>query len=564
MTSARDLQNAHEAYQSGDLDQADTIIATVLESEPGLAKAFQLKTLVALKRGDIQTADQAINEAVKLAPDDAEILNTHGNVLKYTGRILQAVQAYKESLKIAPNYLMAAQNLGELYLMEKDPVQAAAVFETALTHHQNHPVMMQGLLYALKDAQQNEPAMALLSQMPQSPALALSAGQLLAANDQSSQARNAFLQALSHAPSAIMAFRNLIQIAWLQGGLDAGRAELDTLIQNSPDTGFLYTHGADLLAEMGDLNHAGALLDACEKKFGPQAEISLERAKLCIRSNTGAEAFKHAEAALKLRPGDPAILAEFARAALMTEQYTIALEASRHMQTRAPNQQFWLAIEATALRGMGQDHTRLYDYARFVKAYDLDPPPEYDTLSDFLSQLKADLNERHKTKFHPIAQSLRGGTQTSADLRFADSRVIQDFFQALEAPIKDYLSQIGTAPDHPLTRRNNGAYRLSGAWSVKLSGDGFHVNHVHPEGWISSSFYVDVPDGTADDPENKGWIKFGEPPFDVPGMSYEHIIAPKAGSLVLFPSYMWHGTVPIAKGETRMTLPFDAVPAWGT
>ena len=137
-----------------------------------------------------------------------------------------------------------------------------------------------------------------------------------------------------------------------------------------------------------------------------------------------------------------------------------------------------------------------------------------------------------------------------------------DFFQALERPIKDYLSIVGQANDHPLTRRNNGAYRLSGAWSVKLSGDGFHVNHVHPEGWISSAFYVDVPDGTQEDPEQKGWIKFGEPPFKVPGITHEHIVAPKAGRLVLFPSYMWHGTLPIAKGMTRMTLPFDAVPAW--
>ena len=74
---------------------------------------------------------------------------------------------------------------------------------------------------------------------------------------------------------------------------------------------------------------------------------------------------------------------------------------------------------------------------------------------------------------------------------------------------------------------------------------------------------MDVPEGLADDPDKKGWIKFGEPPFTVPGMGYEHIVAPKAGRLVLFPSYMWHGTVPISDNATRMTLPFDAVPDYG-
>jgi hypothetical protein len=30
--------------------------------------------------------------------------------------------------------------------------------------------------------------------------------------------------------------------------------------------------------------------------------------------------------------------------------------------------------------------------------------------------------------------------------------------------------------------------------------------------------------------------------------------------LVLFPSYFWHGTVPISGNQTRLTVAFDAVP----
>ena len=36
------------------------------------------------------------------------------------------------------------------------------------------------------------------------------------------------------------------------------------------------------------------------------------------------------------------------------------------------------------------------------------------------------------------------------------------------------------------------------------------------------------------------------------------VIAPKVGSLVLFPAYVWHGTVPIAAGE-RLNIAFDVV-----
>jgi hypothetical protein len=37
-------------------------------------------------------------------------------------------------------------------------------------------------------------------------------------------------------------------------------------------------------------------------------------------------------------------------------------------------------------------------------------------------------------------------------------------------------------------------------------------------------------------------------------------IKPIPGTLVLFPSYMWHGTVPFHAPASRTTIAFDAVP----
>ena len=100
MTAVQDLQTAHAAYQAGELDKADAIVLKVLEDNPALAKAYQMQTLIALKRADIQTADRSAHLAVKHGPDDAEIQNTQGNVFKFTGRVSAAVAAYKKSLKI--------------------------------------------------------------------------------------------------------------------------------------------------------------------------------------------------------------------------------------------------------------------------------------------------------------------------------------------------------------------------------------------------------------------------------------------------------------------------------
>ena len=84
---------------------------------------------------------------------------------------------------------------------------------------------------------------------------------------------------------------------------------------------------------------------------------------------------------------------------------------------------------------------------------------------------------------------------------------------------------------------------------------------MHSEGWISSAYYVEVPREVEDRGERSGWIKFGEPKFEVPGAKPEKFVQPAAGKLVLFPSYMWHGTIPIHGDEPRMTIAFDVVPA---
>ncbi len=60
----------------------------------------------------------------------------------------------------------------------------------------------------------------------------------------------------------------------------------------------------------------------------------------------------------------------------------------------------------------------------------------------------------------------------------------------------------------------------------------------------------------------EGWIQFGEPGVRVePPQPAERHVEPRPGRLLLFPSYMWHGTIPYEGDETRLTVAFDIVPA---
>jgi hypothetical protein len=82
---------------------------------------------------------------------------------------------------------------------------------------------------------------------------------------------------------------------------------------------------------------------------------------------------------------------------------------------------------------------------------------------------------------------------------------------------------------------------------------------VHPQGWLSSAYYVELPD-IVDDDSRAGWLKFGEPNMPIADCPPDHYVKPAAGLLVLFPSYVWHGTVPFTEGGRRLTAAFDVVP----
>ena len=127
--------------------------------------------------------------------------------------------------------------------------------------------------------------------------------------------------------------------------------------------------------------------------------------------------------------------------------------------------------------------------------------------------------------------------------------------------ISSHIADLKLDGNHPFLARHSRNFRYAGAWSCLMRGQGFHTNHLHPEGWISSAYYVTVPEATKDAETRNGWIKFGEPSLDLPlNNAVRRAVQPVPGRLVLFPSYMWHGTIPLQASSPRTTIAFDVTP----
>lgn len=178
-----------------------------------------------------------------------------------------------------------------------------------------------------------------------------------------------------------------------------------------------------------------------------------------------------------------------------------------------------------------------------------------------LDEIASALRTMHRAQAQPIGQSLRGGTQTSGQLFLRPEPEISLLTNALASAIRLFFNDLPAAdPSHPFLRHRNMGMAFGPSWSVRFTGTGHHASHFHPNGVLSSACYIHVPETISAGTDKDGWLEIGRPPPELkldltPLATFE----PKPGRLVLFPSFLFHGTRPFTGGE-RLSVAFDLVP----
>jgi len=463
---------------------------------------------------------------------DAELAVQHLQALATLGRLQEGVAAYRRVAAGAPNNAAAAHALALALNMSGQHEEAGRIAQQVLVRGYRNAALY------------NTYARSLIAQGALGPAEA------------------ALRECVALEPRLADAHSNLAQVIWLRSGdLTQATAELDRTLQSFAGDETLWATKAAILQGGGDARGAYACLAPWATR--PQAPPALLlRAGLAALEFDPATAVSLAERALGMMPANAAARTLRAAAWLGVGEARAALADCETLLANTPDDQYLIALQTTAWRLLGDErYAQLCDYRNLVVPCQLEPPAPWQDLASFLTDLSASLNRLHDPEGHALLfQSLRHGTETTQDLSRSTDPVIQALFRAFAEPIRHYLVHIGSGSD-PLRRRNNGRWRFNGSWSVRLHSSGFHTNHTHPRGWISSACYIELPDCMTDAQSNQGVLTFGEPGIaTTASLRAEHSVRPQVGMLVLFPSYFWHGTVPFRSSQARLTVAFDAVP----
>ena len=552
---------AETYFKVGRYSDAQVILKKLLKQVNITPQIMSLSGDINKATGKLDAAVKDYRQAVTMAPKTPELHYNLALALFANSNIVEAKVALGRALKIRPDYVKALVLLGRCLAAIEQFDDAEQAFTKAITIEPNNylPHYRLGRLHVYKgnSAKATESLGASLDinqqLMPAQEALILNS--IYSGGHQTTA--DLIEASLRIAPNN----ESIIAIAtdWaIENKQDNPYHYYDKAWQNRP-TANLFKDFINSLILSSDSSRAEILMADYEASIGK--DLAWESAKLKILETQG-----HYEEMISLIKSSPRrskhqmynCLAHFALG-----HYGTSYDCAQKLHHSQPSNQYYLALLTTALRCLGDKrYDQLADYNKLILQANLDTQFENSPrFRDFKTDLIAYLNQLHVTRRAPLQQSVRGGTQTPGNL-FAQSKSplihsLKHSIADVSQPFFSRLKSAGLNESHPIITAFPDTPYFHASWSIRTAEGGFHKSHIHSKGWYSSACYIDVPE-VINDESDAGYLVLGKPPFKTKDeLEPDYSIKPKAGSLILFPSYVWHATQPYQGKGNRLVVAFD-------
>ncbi|HUO92066.1 MAG TPA: tetratricopeptide repeat protein [Rhizomicrobium sp.] len=598
------LRQALARLDANDLVQAETLLLQILEGRPKEPDALQLMGLIRRAQNRPAEAEDFYRRSLAERPAQPHVHHNLGNLLLSLNRNEEALAALQEALRQKPNYVEALLNAGKAHAALGQNEAAEKAFSRALWLNPGNPLALQLLGGTLNDlgkpkeaeivlrkalaAQPNNPRQAAAfehnlavslslqrrygeaielfdaaqAKVPDMPLADFNRAEALQHLGRLDEAVESYRRAIARMPLDLASHKQLNDLLYRLGREDEFLKSYDEVASLYPDIGELPLEKARFQFQREDYEAARENFERA--MYMLPANVTPHDGIALILARTGdlEGAIREHEIVLRMEPANAHGWRNYAETLLRAGDAKKAEEAAQEALKIEPQHQAALAIWGTALALLDDPRgDALNDYERFVVPYELKAPEGYSDMESFNRDLNRYLDALHGGKREFLEQTLRGGTQTLDNLFGKGHDLVERLRARIDEAVADYIARMKDDANHPLMKRRRREFEYAASWSARLHDCGFHTNHTHPKGWISSAYYVAVPDSVADEKSRQGWIKFGEPNFDAgPKAAVRRAVKPVPGALVLFPSYMWHGTIPFRSAESRTTIAFDVVP----
>ncbi len=521
----QEIQPVIQALNGGQLAQAEALAKTLLKQFPNAFVLHNLYGNALAGQNKSKDAVTSFRKALEIDPSVAELHFNVGVLLTNINRTEEAISSYKKTIKLKPSFTDAHYNLGAALQAQGQFEQAAECYQKAIALEPGFFEAMVNLGVCLQEQSQLQPAIDIYQRaltIQQDAKVYFNMGTALKNEGKLEDAIDSYNKALELEPNYAEVHSNLGEVLRDQGRYDESVTFYKQALAIDPSLPVANYSLAVYLYDSGDLK--GALEHFKASQFADWEERML----YCLYKTERYDEFKKNLDELKAVKHDSPFLS------------TLAQHYAENF-------------------GEENDYNFCPDPMSFVFHTNI---PE---ISGENSELREALLKEIRSA--DVSEKMQGrlvnGVQSAGNLLKRPEPVFQQLAKCVVEAVERYRKNFEGA-DCVLIKSFPTKTEFASSWYVRMKQGGHLNSHIHEEGWISGAMYLSLP--TKKEHEHEGSIEVSTHGDEYPKKHdnfQAQAIAPEVGDFIMFPSSLFHRTIPFSSDEERICIAFDLKPMTG-
>ena len=507
------------------------------------------------QEGKTDIAQELYNQVLKINPNHSQTLNNIAVIFTNLKDYQKAISSYEKAIEINPNFADAHYNLGVIFMKLKDYQKAKDCYEKAIENNPNYAkaYFNQGNTYSeLGDYQK---ALVCYDKAikinPNYSVTHNNLGNIFQKLGDLQKAKDCYEKAIEINPNYVDAYYNLGVISKELGEDQKAKSCYEKVIEINPNFAHAHNNLGNVFKDSGNPQKA----ISCYEKA-----IEIDPKHIDAHYNLGialimTQQYKNATEHFKL------INYKNSKSFLLQCLYKIEdksiffKELDYLIKQGENNPLIGSLISRSEIRyKIKKLNPFCGDPLKYILITNL--TEEYNFKNIFVEPIKSALKE---DMFSTKAQGLlKNGYQTAGNI-FAKKN---DFFDKIKdiihLQIKKY-QDLFKESNEGLIKNWPKSYDVY-AWLVNMKTGGKLAPHIHEFGWLSGSIYINVPPKLEADSGNLVVCINDQVSESENKINPKKTIDVVTGSLCLFPSSLYHYTIPFESKEERIVLAFDVKP----
>ncbi|CAG1022716.1 partial TPR repeat-containing protein YrrB, partial [Patescibacteria group bacterium] len=472
--------------------------------------------------GDYKAAIASFKRVVEFNNKIPEIYFNLAALYTQLNKNEQAIENYKKVIQLKPNFVMAHFNLAAIYQAQNQLPNAVLHYQQALAYQPNFVEALANL------------------------------GTVLQLQGHNQAAKHCYQQALQYRNDAQIQF-NLGTVFHDLGEHESAIKAFEMALELNPTLADAWNNLGETLRDKGEMNKAVECYQQA-LQTDPQHDRALYNlGEYYCLANQLLEAIPYFEASLFADAKERALQCLY-----KTRQFEVFKQKFDELKQSKAHSSVLLGTLSTHYAiNFNQENDYSFcpdpmDYVLHTRIDELAIPN-----SELLKQLLDDIQHL------AIAERKQGrlyyGIQSAGNLLQRSETSFQTLAALIRAKVQEYQQHF--ADSHcQLIQQFPNTLEFSSSWYLRMKKGGHLTSHIHEEGWISGCVYLQLPDKNG---ASEGSFEYGTDGDEYPRLHDNfpiQIVDQHVGDLVLFPSSLFHRTLPFHSNQERICVAFDIKP----